>query len=276
MSDAATFSGSISNGHAPAAAAPRGGGPVYETARRYLDCGLSPFPIPANGTKEPKVKWKPFQDKPITHIELQKHFFGVNCGIGIALGRVSGNAECIDFDDGSLFEPFAEEVNDLAPGLLDRVTIHRTPRLDGKHVIYRCDTIEGNQPLAQRWGEDKNGRPTKKPTIETRGQGGYILMPGSAPKTHPSGKPYEHESGPLATSLATITPEERAIMFRVARSLNEVADDRDDPVPRTSGRGDSTGLRPGSDFSQRATWEEILEPHGWKKGVQERTYSGWD
>src|SRR5262249_39211626 len=31
------------------------------------------------------------------------------------------------------------------------------------------------------------------------------------------------------------------------------------------------GLRPGDDFNERATWEEVLEPHGW---VKDRTIGG--
>jgi hypothetical protein len=34
---------------------------------------------------------------------------------------------------------------------------------------------------------------------------------------------------------------------------------------KPSRNGDGDGLRPGDDFEQRATWESILEPHGWVK-----------
>ena len=48
----------------------------------------------------------------------------------------------------------------------------QTPR-PGQHVYYRCPVIQGNQKLAQAL--DADGKP--KTLIETRGLGGYTIIP---------------------------------------------------------------------------------------------------
>lgn len=228
-------------------------------ARSYRAGGLSVVPILADGTKVAAVEWKPYQERLPSEQELQRWFGnGSPRGVAIVYGPVSGNAECIDFDDAELYEPFAVELNNLAPGLLDRLTMIRTPR-PGCHLVYRCEAVEGNQQLAMGIRGDK-----QKAIIETRGTGGYALAPGCPLECNADGKKngttYQHASGPPLSKLPTIATEERAILFRVARSLNEIVDE--EPTPRASD-GNTSGVTPGDDFNKRATWEGILQPQGW-------------
>jgi len=100
--------------------------------------------------------------------------------------------------------------------------------------------------------------------IETRGEGGYVIAPGSPEGCHPLKKPYELLEGNLA-EIPSITSEERELLLNAARALNEYVE----PRQVISGDSNLNGDRPGDDFNSRASWEEILEPKGWEK-VEER------
>jgi hypothetical protein len=64
-------------------------------------------------------------------------------------------------------------------------------------------------------------------------------------------------------TIATVTPEERQALWELARAFDEMpTKDADEPEgfdPPPAGEG----IRPGDDFNARASWSEILEPHGW-------------
>jgi replicative DNA helicase len=95
--------------------------------------------------------------------------------------------------------------------------------------------------------------------IETRGEGGFVIVAPSGGSTHPSGKPWQLVKGGPAT-IVTITEEERDALHAVASLLSQAA-----PVPLPLLRPwPSPGQdRPGDDFNARAGWVEILAQHGW-------------
>jgi hypothetical protein len=141
----------------------------------------------------------------------------------------------------------------VAPGLLAKLTLLvGTPR-PGRHVPYRCDRIEGNQELAK--DDDQ------KTTVETRGDGGYIVAAGSPLACHPSGRPYEVLKGSWE-HVPTITPDERDILLGLARSFNRHKPPDDAPSSYAS-NGDAHGDRPGDEYNARASWDEVLTPSGW-------------
>ena len=222
-----------------------------EIAASYLKAGLSVIPIRGDGSKAAVVRWSDYQKRPATEDELRRWFIADNVGIGVVYGAVSGNAEAIDIDDGQLLTRFHMEIERLSSGLIERLTIIKTPR-PGYHLIYRCSAVEGNRKLAQ----SIDGATL----IETRGEGGYALAPGSPGECHETGRSYEHHDGPPLTELTTITPEERSILFRVAASFSELVDEPQ--LPQQSRQYSS--LSPGDDFNCRAKWVDILTPHGWE------------
>jgi hypothetical protein len=101
--------------------------------------------------------------------------------------------------------------------------------------------------------------------FETRGEGGYVVVAPSGGRTHPSGRPWVLLAGGPDT-IATISEHERDALYAVTSLLNaipapQVPTPRPKPTVLRSTPGE--GLRPGDDYNAKATWAEILEPHGW-------------
>ena len=226
---------------------------------------LSIIPIKCDGSKAPACRWKEFQSEGPSNDQLNK-WFSQKHGMAAVTGKVSGDLEVIDFDDNDAFNHWKNALKELGVGNpTERFPICHTP--NGAHVFYRCDAgVEPNQKLAQKLGED--GRP--KTTIETRGEGGYVLVPGSPPECHPSNEEYVLVSGDL-TQIPTIDGAERAQLLAAARGQTEYIEPAKTFAPPSS----SDGNRPGSDFNARATWSEVLEPHGWEQAGQRGSLTHW-
>jgi hypothetical protein len=225
--------------------------------RSYLDSGLSIIPIKRDGSKMPTVGWTEYETRLPTAAEVDGWLAQGIEGWALVCGQVSGNVEAIDFDDMTYWGPWAEQVD---PDLLKRMVLAITPG-DGRHVIYKCATIGRNQKLARYEGED--GKPVT--AIETRGEGGIIVVEPTTAAYHLAHKPYKIAQGSLL-EIPEITPEERAQMLDAAKLLNEyIPISKMQPYEPTNGDGgNGDGHRPGDDFAEHADWRDILEPHGWK------------
>ncbi len=236
--------------------------PVRKSAEEYVQSGLSVIPIRADGSKSPlPIAWKKFQERRPSPYDVHQLFRG-EVGIAILGGKVSGNLEIIDFDRPELIDPWLELVREALPGTEARLSRIKTPK-GGAHFYYRAPEIEGNQKLAMEPGVDETGKPANRVLIETRGEGGYVLAPGSPGPCHPTGRTYEYVSGPKLTEIQTLAVEERKALLEAARSFNKVpkqVQKSHDEKPKPAQKGE---LRPGDDFNARATWEEVLGPHGW-------------
>lgn len=257
-------------------------GVVLTAALAYRDAGLSIIPIIPDGSKSPawcllprvpsegggegKHAWKPFQARIATEAEVRPWYeqWGPLCGIAVIGGKVSGGLEVIDFDTIDLFGPWSAQVEDLAPGLIDRLVHVQTPR-PGRHVFFRCQAMEGNQKLARQLVINKEtGNLEVKTLIETKSEGGYVLVPPSPPACHPSGRGYVFVGEKDLGQVPTITPEERNILLDTARSFNKCTNsEKVAPCRRPTARKTHRRHRPGDDFNVRARWADVLEPHGW-------------
>jgi hypothetical protein len=239
-----------------------GTGTTLEHARAYLAAGISVIPIINNGTKKPIGKWERYQHELATPDQVEAWWQRQRWGIAGIGGKVSGGREVIDFDDGGLYRPWRELVESQAPGLVARLPVVQTPT-GGYHVHYRCEVVQGNQKLALRPGADpETGKPKAETLIETRGEGGYVLLPGSPPACHPSGKTYRHVSGPPLTEAPLVTAAEREMLLTSARSFDLIATAA---AARPEQTGGEVSDRPGDDYKRRGPdWLEILGPHGWQ------------
>jgi hypothetical protein len=235
----------------------------------YLKAGLSLLPIATDGTKAPEGRvlpvdaqqnrtWKPYQVAPPTPDDLRRWCRQANqVGLAIIGGAVSGHLEILDFDAPEIFLPWCDMVEELAPGLVVRLPVVRTPG-GGRHVYYRCQTIAGNQKLAARL--DAEGKP--ETLIETRGEGGYVVAPPSPAACHALGKPYELMDGDLH-DIPTISPEERTILLHAAQSFNAYVAPERTVSPEGSAAASLNGDRPGDAYNASMAWADILAPHGW-------------
>lgn len=256
---------------------------VLSTAQAYLRAGFSVIPIGVDGEKQPafdvlprdanaKATWNPFRDSPASDEQARQWWESGRYGIAFVGGAVSGGLEVIDFDleAETQFSRWLALVRDQWPALLERIGVVETPR-PGYHVWLRCGGIEtpGNLKLAQLSKAEqaaekalakKEDRKAEYTLIETRGEGGYALVPGCPVACHKSGKRYVHHAGCALTELPDLSMDERDFLFACARSLT-----RDVPAPEpTPKSAPGNDLRPGEDFERRGwDWSEILGAHGW-------------
>ncbi len=240
-----------SNGHAA----------TLPKALAYRAAGLSVVPVRCDGSKAPACRWEPYQREPASEAQIRKWFGGAKPpGVAVVGGAVSGGLECLDFDAeaDSVFPAWCALVEAEAPGLVARLSVARTPK-PGYHVRYRVPDlpeIPGNTKLAT----DPAAAPDERCLIETRGEGGYAVAPGSPAEVHKTGRPYVHHSGPPLENVQAIAFEEREVLIRAARSFDRSAPP-EPPGPKAD-RG--PGLAPGDDYDQRGPdWPGLLEPHGW-------------
>jgi len=236
--------------------------------------------IPVNAQKQPIVKdWQ----------NSVKKYDLSNCvAVGLVCGKPSGNVEVIDIDqkyslDGKLFENYKRLIHELDDSLLQKLVVQKTKN-GGYHFIYRCSAIGGNTKLANRFTTDAEKDETYQKTyesevskgkddaearrvaekskindkvrvlIETRGIGGQIVCNPSVG--------YEMIYGDLY-GINDITPDERDILFGIARQFNEVMEEYALPV-KSSAIKKTKGLSAFDDYNKRGDVIGLLQNHGWK------------
>ena len=241
---------------------------VVEAAKQATLDGIAVVPVRQDGSKRPDLAtWQEYQRRLPTKDELRGWFSAYErTGLGWVTGAVSGGLECIDFDAVDAFDEFVELASRLdAEPVAHLLTSYRERTPKGVHLFYRCEVIDGNQKLAM--AEDGTVR------IETRGEGGFVVVAPSYGAVHPSGAPYVATNEPFqAGSIATLTADEREQVLNIARSLSryrvEVPEERQtDPVV--------DGSRPGDLFNDRATWAQVLEGGGWRRVHQRSGEDYW-
>lgn len=225
---------------------------MLETAKKYLSCGLSVLPA-IKEQKRPCIgSWKEYQNRLPTAGELAVWFSDERNSICVVTGKVSGNLEIIDFDNGGQQYPAWKKL--IPFDLFDKLVIEQTPS-GGFHAIYRCESeVDGNLKLAKRKLDD--GKIIT--LIETRGEGGLFLC---APT---DGYTFIHRD---FSGLKVLTEEEREILITAAWSLNEYTPEvQADPVGAVDKNPQprfTDGKRPGEDFNERGDIRDVLKLAGW-------------
>ncbi len=237
---------------------------VYHTASIAARMGISVVPIPANGTKCPLIKWRVYQQRRATLDEMRRWFVGSQDGIAFITGAVSNGLEVLDFDTRDIYVQWSEQMRSEGLEVLHtRLTngyLEATP--NGMHLLYRYRDVEGNQKLAQLPGDERH---RFKTVIETRGEGGLVVVAPSHGGVHPSGKPYVLLQGSIPT-IQTLTPAERQALFTIARRFDAVPPPPPVKLSQISSskqRLPHESRRPGDLYNERVSWAEVLEPHGW-------------
>lgn len=248
---------------------------VRAAAHQYVEAGRSVFPIGTN--KRPAIaEWKPFQQRHATNEELRDWYGnGRRFGIAIVCGAISGGGgygvEVIDIEGRAayLLPLLRDEIDEHLPGLFERLPLFGTPG-GGYHSSYLSPIIEAGRRLAVRLKIGADGQPVlnkhQKPEtellIETRAEGHYVVTFPSPARCHPDGKYYHPIAGDWC-DLPMLTTQERGVLITICTSFNEYVE----PVyvhTDTHKQANGSGTRPGDDFNARATWEDVLQPHGWQ------------
>ena len=224
-----------------------------EAAAADLKAGLSVLPA-VKARKRPAVgAWKTWSQRLPTEIEVEAWFSNGHEALCVVAGAVSGNLECIDFDQKA--EAYPAWCAKVDSSLLSELVVECTPS-GGKHVVYRCaGTIEGNHKLAQGV---RNGKIAT--LVETRGEAGLFLC---APSPG-----YTLEHGDFA-HIPTIPQEAREALLSAARELDEhpaVQERESAPAPAVAAPAPPTAgflTRPGDDFASRGDPRPYLQAHGW-------------
>ena len=239
-------------------------GQILAAACSASSAGLCVVPPAEDGTKRPDCPWDEFKRIRPTRDQLRAWFVtNRRAGLGLVCGRVSGGLECFEFDDRAAYDQFKDTAQQTGLGdLVERIErgyCEDTPS-GGVHWLYRTEVVSGNTKLARRpkAADEKQGEGDRvKVLIETRGEGGFVIVAPSGGPVHPSGHPYRSRSGGFEL-IATIQPDERDALFNLAQTFDE--------IPRREVHTGSHGIRggrPGDEFNQRTTWADVLEPHGW-------------
>ncbi|HEY1308456.1 MAG TPA: hypothetical protein VGF24_33130 [Vicinamibacterales bacterium] len=231
--------------------------------------GLCVLPVRPDGSKAPDVAtWTAFKHTRPTLDQMKAFDFATRVGYGVIAGPVSGHLDPWDFDDRATFDQFV--ITAETSGLGDVVRRIRNGYEDtspggGVRWLARYDAAATftDTILARRpW---RDGDPSFKQAsgvitlIEITT---FSILAPSNGATHPSGRPYVHVSGGFST-IARYTVEERAALFDLARSFDEMP--RRPHESTTAARTEPSGRRrPGDDYNQRATWPSVLEPAGWR------------
>ncbi len=252
--------------------------PILDAALLAHRTGLSVVPPREDGTKAPIGGWRQYERRLSTEEEIRRWYARGLTGLGIVCGEVSGHLEMLEFEGRAVAEGLWQEFKNAAAqtdlrDLLERIKLgygERTPS-GGYHVLYRCpDGVEGNLELAKRPPNEEEAadderagkRPSPRVLVETRGEGGYVVVAPSAGRVHQSGLAYELVYGGFDT-IVTITAAERAALLELARSLDRMPVAASERHDATSERG-ASDRQPGTDFNRRANWAtDVLEPAGW-------------
>jgi hypothetical protein len=236
-------------------------------ALEFLLAGVNVVPVREDGSKAPAGLWKQAQTDMTTPEHLVTWATTAQ-GFGIITGKVSGNLEMLELEGRAVAAGILDEARELAHKAeigdiwdkLQSTYIEMTPS-GGIHWLYRIEgDVPGNTKLAQRPGANDN----PECWIETRGEGGFVIVAPSGGTVHPSGKPWVRLEGKTPKDIVTFTEAERQELHLLFMLFDEM------PVQEEIVRSITTkvtdgNLSPGDDYNARTTWDELLIPAGWKK-----------
>jgi len=230
---------------------------LLKTALYYSKQGISTIATDSN--KRSIQQWKKYQTSIPTTEETTSMLLHPNAvGIALICGKVSGNMEVIDIDckydiTGTMFDDFMQQVTDADSDMAQRLWIAKTVN-GGYHIVYRCEKIEGNKKLAQRYTttDERATNPHEKikVLIETRGEAGYIV---AYPST---GYEWIQNKAP-----ETITVGQRDTLMHISASFNEVVEEY---RPAFIEPQKSFTKSPFTDYNERGDIAGLLTNYGWK------------
>lgn len=256
---------------------------MLQAALAAHDAGLCVIRGRTDGTKRPLGAWKEFQAQRPERDDVVKAFADNHPALMVVCGAVSGGLEMLELEGRAVADGLAERIDSRARelgimNLLERIVLgycERTPS-GGLHLLYRCSALDGNLKLARRpaTAEELAENPDDpiKTLIETRGEGGVVMVAPSHGPTHGSGAAWELTDGGF-DRIADITPEERDALHRLMAEFDEsgeqpaavVEPSAPKPVRRwTGGTVQASWMDTVADhLEHEMTMRQRLELYGW-------------
>lgn len=232
--------------------------------------------IPVTSDKNPAIpSWGRYLHEDMPPEDIDKYF--KDCwGIAMLMGGKQ-SLTGFDFDlkydiVGDVMERFRKGIEELSPSLMSKMYINTTKN-KGYHLIVSCPSrVDQNKKLASRYTtylekhetymeayRDVNTRDKainiahndrSRVLIETRGQGGYILIPPS--------DGYKHVYG---STIPILTPEEYDILISVSYSINEVTTNKS---KLKDYKYNDWTKNPFNDFNERGDFVKFMQDQGWE------------
>lgn len=255
---------------------------IRETAEKYLSAGFSVIPV--NSNKNPAVdSWGKYVYSPMKVEQVNSIFGSSPEGIALLMGGKM-KLTTIDVDlkydiTGSLSDKLKSAIG---KELLSKLCCNKTVN-GGLHLIFSCDKVEGNQKLAMRCTTEKEKlislfkslgnninidialqtamSDNNRVLIETRGEGGYILIPPTTGYAHVYGK------------IQKITSEEYDILLDTCRSFNTYTPQVKNYQLSKAQRGGEDKVNTFKNFNEKCDVIELLSSFGWEEaGVSSDGY----
>ncbi|MGQ4548289.1 bifunctional DNA primase/polymerase [Dermabacteraceae bacterium P13077] len=226
--------------------------------------GLSLIPIKPDGTKHPYGPWKKYQEQPASMQRVtswwSKH---PNHGVAVVCGTVSGRLEMIELEAAATRHMNALNTAAEARGIADlwhRVThgwVHASPS-GGLHWHIRIADDGAPMPGSMKIYARPTPSGRRVTLAETRGEGGYTIVPPSTGACHPSGRAWLTLAGRPGT-IPVVTMQERNQVHALIREVLE----------KEAARGpfidmETAAAATGVPYSTVHRWKQrgLLEPAG--------------
>ncbi|MFG1997893.1 phage/plasmid primase, P4 family [Spirillospora sp. NPDC048911] len=256
--------------------------------------GLCVVRAATDGSKAPLGTWKTHQNQRPGEQDIRTWFGSGHPGVGVVTGAVSGGLEMLELEGRAVTAGLLRELREAADAsglgpLFARLIsgyAEMTPS-GGLHLLYR---VAGTAKPSVRLARDA----ASAVLIETRGEGGFVVVAPSHGPVHPTGRPWALLRGGPDT-IPVITEPERDAFHQLAATFDRT------PRPAAAGPGAGRpagapgsgavhpiaaagamrpergggGVSPGDAFNEIATWDEILQPHGWTKVHTRGTETFW-
>lgn len=257
---------------------------TWSQVTSLLEHGFSIIPVKDTGinAKRPYATWKKYQNEIILPSDLWTEMADKfnTTAIAVICGKISGNLEIIDIDvkwkqgiDALIFG----DIKILYPQLWEKLRIHRSPS-GGYHIPYRIieEPPGRNKHLAKRilqeeekkrWLDqhpDKDKAPKFVCFVETRGEGGYALMPPSLGYSVFKAQPIPH-----------LTLAERNALISICSQRNEIITLEQPPNPSKRRDDNYYDENPFDHFNKSEAGENLLIELGWKKHRNETNEFAW-
>ena len=199
--------------------------PILEAALSAHACGLCVIPAASDGTKRPLGNWKQFQAQRPDEDQLVEWFADGHPGMGIVCGGVSGQLEMLEFE-GRMVSRLPEVRERLVKaGLWEEFErlyfgyAEMTPS-GGLHILYQLvdGGVDGNTKIAMQPGPESE---PPECLIETRGEGGFVVVAPSNGPTHKTHQPWTLKTGGFG-SIATVTRRVRDAIVDLLGSFDQM------------------------------------------------------